>query len=199
MGLLGFPSAQHLAHAMMLVHMSGISSPKVTIFTNGELGNDPELQEAVNAAKFTGCVFDSRKVSEVQRASKGQIGLDVCFDNDEKARIGFLVDKPPTIPVGEEMLVQGLGVEVGTDPLGRFIKRVGEPFGETSVKGCFAAGDVGTSIKQVTTAMFQGGCAGAGISQQLCAEAAELALAKVRMVNQKDVEVKNVDATSCVE
>ena len=182
----------------MLVHLSGAANPNVTIFTNGARGDSPELQEAVKAAKFAGCVLESRKIARLQQASDGQIGLDVCFDDNEKVHLGFLVDKPPTVPVGEKMLVEGLGVEVGTDLFGSFIKR-GEPFGETNVKGCFAAGDVGTSMKQVTTAMLHGGFAGAGISLQLCAEAGEFALSKVKKVNQKDVEVKNVDATSCVE
>ena len=179
MGLLGFPSAKILPHVMMLAHMSGAANPNVTVFTNGPLSNDPELQEAVKAAELAGCVFESRKIAKLQRVSGAQIGVDVCFEDNEKVRLGFLFDKPPTVPVGQEMLVDGLGVEIGTDPFGSFVKRVGEPFGETNVKGCFVAGDLGTSMKQVTTAMLQGSFATGGLSMQLCAEAGELVLAKV--------------------
>ena len=163
--------------------MSGAKNPNVTIFTNGALANDPEMKEAVNAAKGVGCIFETRKIAKFQRAPEGEIGLDVCLEDGERVRMGFLTDKPPTVPVGQKMLVEGLGVEVVSDPLGSFIKRVAEPFGETSVKGCFAPGDMGTNMKQVTTAMLHGAMASGGISMQLCAEAAELALAKVREVD----------------
>jgi heterodisulfide reductase subunit A-like polyferredoxin len=41
------------------------------------------------------------------------------------------------------------------------------PFGETNVKGVFAAGDAGTVMKQVAMAMQQGGAVRAAIAIQL--------------------------------
>lgn len=199
MGLLGFPSPKHLTFAMMMVHMSGAAKPRVTVFTNGQLADDPETREAVSAAEGAGCIFERREIAKLQRAGQGEIGLDVCLVDGERVRMGFLADKPPTVPTGQEMLVEGLGVEVGSDPMGSFIKRVAEPFGETSVKGCFAAGDMGTNAKQVTTAMLQGVMAGAGIATQLCTEAADLAISKARKGAQKEAEVEVVDTTLCVK
>ena len=185
MGLMGFHTPKHLAHAMMLVHMSGAENPKVTIFTQGPLpSDDPELRSAAEAAKIAGCVFESRKVVKLERAPEGEEGLDVWFDDGYKSRMGFLADKPPTVPVGEKMLVEGLGVEIASDPLGSFVKRT-EPFGETSVKGCFAPGDMGTNWKQVTAAMMQGVTAAVGVSMQLCGDAAEEVLAKVKQASGK--------------
>ena len=195
MGLMGFQTPKHLAHAMMLVHMSGAADGNVNIFTDGPIAEDAELQEAVSAAKVAGCMFETRKIAKFQRALEGQTGLDVCFEGGEWSRVGFLADKPQTVPVGEKMLVEGLGVEIGTDPLGSFVKRVGEPFGETSVKGCFTAGDLGTNMKQVTTAMLHGTLASVGVSTQLCAEAAEEMLAKVRNVSKGKVQIEDVDTT----
>ena len=48
-----------------------------------------------------------------------------------------------------------------------------EPFGETNVKGVFAAGDAGTALKQFVIAMQQGVNAGAGVAFRLGQEANE--------------------------
>ena len=180
-----------------MVHMSG-AGPNVTIFTNGQSIEDQETQDAVNAAKAAGCKVESRKIVRLQRVEQGEIGLDVCLEDDEKVRLGFLADKPPTVANSQDMLVQSLGLEIGSDTLGSFIKRIAEPFGETSVKGCFVAGDLGTNAKQVTNAMLQGTMAGAGIATQLCTEAAAVALAKARAETLTAAEVESDDTTLCV-
>ncbi len=194
---MGFSSAAHLNHAMMVCHLSG-DKPNVTIFTNGLVSEDPALKEAMNAARSAGCVVDERTIIKLTRALNGEKGVDVHFEDGESKRIGFLVDKPPTKPVGEQMLVDGLGVEIVPTKFGSCLKR-NEPFGETSVNGCFVAGDAGTPLTQVTFAVANGVAVAGGVSAQLCAEEAERALAAVQQIDVSEVEVLTKDTTQCLK
>ena len=87
-------------------------------------------------------------------------------------------------------MIDSLGIEVvSSGPMGDNIKR-NEPFGETNIKGVFAAGETGTPLKQVTIAMSTGALAAAGISTQLCTEEGERLLATAKGTSVGNVEVK---------
>ena len=195
--MIGFSSATHLNHAIMVCHLSG-DKPNVTIFTNGPLSEDPTVKEAISAAQSAGCNFDDRIIAKLTRAPKEEKGVDVNFNHGETVRMGFLLDKPPIEPVGQQMLIDGLGVEIVPTMFGSCLKR-NEPFGETSVKGCFVAGDAGTAMTQVTVAVAQGVLAAGGVSAQLCAEEGERALAKVKNVRVEEVTVTEKDTTQCMK
>lgn len=192
-----FSSANHLNHAMMICHLSG-DKPNVRIFTNGPLSEDPAIKEAMNAAQSAGCVLDERVIVKLTRAPEEEKGVDVHFNDGGSVHMGFLVDKPPTHPVGQQMMVDGLGVEIVPTMFGSCLKR-NEPFGETSVKGCFVAGDAGTPMTQVTIAVAQGVGAAGGVSAQLCAEEGERALARVKRVPPEEIEVTEKDTTQCLK
>lgn len=194
---MGFNSANSLNHAMMVCHLSS-GKPNVTIFTNGPCPDDPATKEAINAARFAGCVFDERIIIKLTRAPVEEKGVDVHLQDGESTRMGFLVDKPPTHPVGQQMLVDGLSVEIVPTMFGSCLKR-NEPFGETTVKGCFVAGDAGTPMTQVTIAVAQGVMAAGGVSAQLCAEEGERALASVKKVAIDQVKFAEDDTTQCVK
>ena len=194
--MIGFSSANHLNHAMMVCHLSG-DKPNVTIFTNGPFTEDSATKEAMNAARSAGCVFDERIIVKLIRAPNEEKGVDVHFRDGRSTRMGFLVDKPPMEPVGQQMMVDGLGVEVVPTMFGCCLKR-NEPFGETSVKGCFVAGDAGTPMTQVTIAVAQGVAVAGGVSAQLCAEEGERALARVKRVGIDKIEVSEKDTTQRV-
>ena len=183
---------------MMVCHLSG-DKPNVTIFTNGPFPEDPATKEAMNAARSAGCVFDDRLITKLTRApSEEQKGLHIHFSNGASVKMGFLVDKPPMEPVGHKMIVDGLGLEIVSHMFGSCLKR-NEPFGETSVKGCFVAGDAGSPMTHVTVAVAQGVAVAGGVSAQLCAEEGERALARVKNVHVDDVEVAERDTTLCVK
>ena len=197
--MLGFPSANHLTHAMMVCHLSGGDKPNVTIFTNGSAPTDPATKEAMDAARSAGCVIDERVIQKLIRAPNEQTGLDIHFQNNSSSlRMGFLLDKPPTHPVAQEILIHGLGIEIVPAMFGTCVKRT-EPFGETNIKGCFVAGDAGSPMTQVTLAVAQGVMAAGGISAQLCAEEGERVLAGVKKVGVEEVEVQEGDGTQCVK
>ena len=178
---MGFHSPAHLNHVMMLRHLGG-ENPDITVFTNGPLPKDQALSEAVDAAKRLGIRFVMQKIVKYERVVTPEVGIVVCLEDGHRVHLGFLADKPPTVPVGEDMVVEGLGVEVAKDALGSFIKR-SEPSGETSVPGCFVAGDAGAPLKQVTIAISDGVKAAGGVQGQLCAEEAEKVLAEFRTTN----------------
>ena len=194
---MGFSSASHLNHAMMVCHLSG-DKPNVTIFTNGPFSEDPALKEAMSAARSAGCVSDERIIVKLTRAPNGEKGVDVHFRDGGSKRMGFLVDKPPIESVGQQMLVDGLGVEVVPTMFGTCLKR-NEPFGETNVKGCFVAGDAGTPLTQVTSAVAHGVAVAGGVSAQLCAEEGERALVAVKQVDVGENEVLSKHATQCLK
>ena len=148
-------------------HLSG-PSPKLTIFTNGKLSMDPSIQQSIEIAKARGCKIDQRIISRLERASGENIGMDIIFEDGERLRVGFLIDKPFTETVGREM-IESLGVEIASDPMGNFVKR-NEPFGETNIPGVFAVGDASMSMKHVTVAMSTGIAAAGGVSMQLVSE-----------------------------
>ena len=196
-GAIGFPSPMHLTHATMMRNLGGGDKADVTVFTNGDLPHDDiPLQDAKKAAESLGIKFESRKIKAYERASAPDIGLDVCLEDGSKKRVAFIADKPPTVTVGEKMLVDGLGVEISNDPLGSYITRH-EPFGSTSVKGCFVAGDAGMSLKQVTMAVAHGVGAAAGAMRDLCTEEGEKALAAVKKADVEEVELPPTDVTLC--
>ena len=193
---MGFTS-NHLSHAMMISHLSG-DKPNVTIFINGPSPQDPATKEAMSAARSAGCVFDDRKILKFSRAPNEDEGLDVHFKDGGSVRVGFLVDKPPVNPVGEKMMVDGLGVEIVPSMFGTCLKR-NEPFGETNVRGCFVAGDAGSPMTHVTVAVAQGVAVAGGVSAQLCAEEGEKALARVKDMAIDKVNVAEEDTTQCAK
>lgn len=198
---MGFASPAMLSHALMVCNMSTggdpTRRPNLTIFTNGPLPTDQDkpLADAVSAAEFAGCKFEYRKVVKLTRLPAGddERGLDIHLADGDTIRLGFLADRPPTAVAGEQMLLDGLpGLEIERDWMGSYIKRVNEPFGETSIKGVFAPGDSGTNLKQVTVAMTQGTLAAVGVVQQVCGAQAEELLETVRAGAEGDEKSQGV-------
>ena len=162
----------------MAVHFAlqawSFSPPSVTIFTDGPTASfDAKTADALTMARARGCIVDERKVLKLERLPHE--GVRVELDSGPAVDVAFLANKPLTEPASKALVAQ-LGLETRTMPgFGEDILR-NEPFGETSLRGCFVAGDAGTPMKQVTNAMNSGGGAGAGIHNQLCTEEGERAL-----------------------
>jgi len=133
----------------------------VTIYTNGS-----EIAAASIApmVQKKGIKVDTRKIA---RLIKGCEGAEVTleFEDGTAATHGFLVHKPRSkLELG---FAEGLGLEIA--PSGAEIK-VMPPFNETTVKGCFAVGDVGTPAKVIVAGVAFGTFAAAGLVMQLQAD-----------------------------
>ena len=126
----------------------------------------------MKAAQSTGCVFDERKVAKPTRAPNKEKGVDVRLGDGGEAPVRFLINKSPMEPVGQQMTVDGLRVEIVPNMFGSCLQR-NEPFGETSVKGYFVAGDAGAPMIEVTFAIAHGVAVAGGVSAQQCAEEGE--------------------------
>ncbi|KAK5157638.1 hypothetical protein LTR04_005378 [Oleoguttula sp. CCFEE 6159] len=114
----------------------------------------------------------------------------LIHQTDSRARVTFLVHKPPTGVVAADLVIE-LGVDIieGPDSL---VKR-NDPFGETNVKGVFVAGDAGTLLKQIMGHMAQGATADAVIHIQLCQQEIERVMANLKSMEVEDVKVKEME------
>lgn len=167
-GLLGWSAtASH-----MLGFLSLLAPPKITVFGNGPVCPEGGAAEmALQVAKARGLVVDERRIRRLVHLEDEE-GIEIQFEDSDSTRVGFLQHSPPTEIVGPG-LAKDLGVEMVSDGFAGQVLKTNAPFGETNVKGVFAAGDLSTLMKQVTVAMQQGVSAGAGIAMQLAQEASE--------------------------
>ena len=187
----------YLKLASMAKHQSTNNSA-VTIFTDGPPSDDPAIQKGLDASKALEFIVEERKIKRLEAA--GDVGVNVVLEDGEKVYMGFLVHKPITTLVAED-LVDGLGIETEQSPMAKTIKRH-EPWGTTNVKGVYVAGDVGTPMTNVVGAMATGNIlsrssgsgivltastlgsfAAAAIAHELCDEDDEIALEKYKEIS----------------
>ncbi|OBT75729.1 hypothetical protein VF21_05898 [Pseudogymnoascus sp. 05NY08] len=139
---------------------------KVVIYTS----NNPTVQSSVAALlgpKDSAITTDDREVTSFALGAEGN-GITITFADGSTVQEAFLAHKPPTKlngPFAEQLAVElAPGGDIKVTP----------PFGATSVKGVYAAGDCATPIKSVMQAMYMGTFAGVGIAHDLQAEGPKL-------------------------
>jgi thioredoxin reductase len=124
-------------------------SKRVTIYTNGnhELGD--ALNAMISAAPQSASRFilDNRKILRVEKQKTGNAAVTVFFDeqdeNRHQATESFLVHNPNTKVRGP--FVQQLGLELNP-PIENGDIAAPAPAYQTSLRGCFSAGDTITPI-----------------------------------------------------
>jgi thioredoxin reductase len=124
----------------------------VTIFTDGPPSEDPAIQKGLEASKALDFIVENRKIKRLEAAD--DVGVNVVLEDGEKVYMGFLVHKPVTTLVAED-LVNDLGIETEQTPMAKTIKR-NDLWGATNVKGVYVVGDVSTPLTFVTNAMAHG-------------------------------------------
>ncbi|KAH9205655.1 hypothetical protein DL95DRAFT_528716 [Leptodontidium sp. 2 PMI_412] len=135
---------------------------KVVIYTS----NNPAVHTAIADLldkNNTAITTDDREIVSLALGAEGS-GITITFADGSSVQEAFLAHKPPTKLNGP--FAEQLGVELAP---GGDIK-VTPPFGATSVKGVYAAGDCATPRKNVIQAMHMGTFAGIGIAHDLQAE-----------------------------
>ena len=175
LGLVGW----YVTHVVIMVSHIGNDLRKVTVFTNGPVPNDPQLQEALTVARALYASVETRKIVQSIPALREEPGGEIVFADGTSKRVGFLVDKPPAGVVGQDMIAEGLRADVMYDATGTNLKRR-DPFCESNVTKGFVAGDTGSPLEQVTIAATAGLVPTAGISKQLCSEEGERVLANIK-------------------
>lgn len=148
----------------MVIHVSRMAkrlSGHVNIYTNGLPDLDTSLKPMIKSSKIT---VDNRKVSSLALINNGP-HVQLTFEDGSTAEEGFIASHPD-VEQRAGGLVEQLGLEL--TPMGDV--QVTPPFNETSVKGCFAAGDMATMMRSAVQAIQMGAMAGAGLVTQLQVE-----------------------------
>ncbi|KAJ4320399.1 hypothetical protein N0V84_005893 [Fusarium piperis] len=129
----------------------------VTVYSNGNESILEGVRAKLHSSKIN---YDNRIVKSFQLVDNGP-AVKITFEDGSSKVEGFVASHPnvvQTAPFAEQ-----LGLEM--QPSGEI--KVEQPFYETSVKGCFAAGDAATMMRSVLQAMAMGGFAGTGAATQL--------------------------------
>jgi thioredoxin reductase len=136
-------------------------SSSVTFYTNGSLEVAENLDRAVMSTPQM--KVDSRSITKLIKGPNESEIIIKFLDGSEKteAFMGAAPKIKQTSPFAEQ-----LGVDL--NPGGDMV--VKPPFMETAVRGLFAAGDCGSSMKVVGNALSTGAAVGAGVSGQILAE-----------------------------
>lgn len=147
------PIALHVArNAAQLVK-------EVTIYTNGNNSQVDALQAAIGpTAPMT---IDSRRITKLVLGTD-QIGLTLHFEDGSTKEEAFLSHKPKS-KVKSSELAEQLGLEF--TPQGDI--KANPPFGETSLGGCFAAGDNASFLKTTPNAVNAGANSAAGTASHV--------------------------------
>lgn len=132
---------------------------KVTLYTNGDMENAETLKTAVGpVAPIT---VDHRKITKFT-LGENNVGCTLTFEDGTTKYEAFIAHKPKHAIKGRD-LVDQLGLEV--TPQGDV--KVNPPFLETSVPGCFAAGDNSSFLKSIPNAINAGANASAGVASHV--------------------------------
>jgi pyruvate/2-oxoglutarate dehydrogenase complex dihydrolipoamide dehydrogenase (E3) component len=123
-----------------------------TIYSNGPVPTDEPTQAALKKVMAAGIKLDERPILRLVNNGEGpDEGISIEFESGNPVTLGMLFHRPPFRNRGQELIDQ-LGLktkpngDVDVDPM----------MLQSSVYGCFAAGDTQESIKQALMASSNG-------------------------------------------
>jgi gliotoxin/aspirochlorine biosynthesis thioredoxin reductase len=153
--LAAVPPALHLGRSAKRL------ASTVRLYTDGSEDLAKALEAGLHEQEKDCILTDTRRIAKLIKGAEGST-VTICFqDGSTPATESFLVHRPRMELNGP--FAQQLGLEIS--PQGHI--QTTPPFGETSVKGVFAAGDCATPGKIVANALATGAFAGAGVAAQL--------------------------------
>ncbi|QKX53844.1 uncharacterized protein TRUGW13939_00924 [Talaromyces rugulosus] len=167
-GVLGLQSLKDLGPLLMAFRLSG---GRITVFTNGEAPNGGDAQRAHDLAAARGAQFDHRVLESVSE-NPAVVGVEMHFLEGPMTHVRMLLHSPPSTNRASK-LIKSLGIETHSGPDGHIVTKTS--FYETSLRGCFAAGDTASGAKVISvataTAAADADCpgtlAGIGAAKQL--------------------------------
>lgn len=145
----------------MLAHVTPMAkrlAKTTTIYTNG---NDTLLNQVKPMLHSSKISFDDRKIAKLELENDTGPGVIVHFADGTSKREGFITNHPRVEQ--RSPFARQLGLE--TSQTGEIV--VTGPFNETSVTGCFAAGDAATMMRNAVQAVHMGAFAAVGAVAQL--------------------------------
>ncbi|GJP89819.1 FAD/NAD(P)-binding domain-containing protein [Aspergillus niger] len=161
-GVLGQPSMDDLDSVLLAFPLA---HNDLTIFTNGApYLVDPDARQPLDIAIARGVNIDGRAIKLISQIPDGT-GVKLCFHDGEDKDLRMLLSSPKSINRAAS-LVEELGLE--TQPRSRGLVVSKSSMGESSLRGCFVAGDASSSVpKIVPTALASRSLAGIGAAKQL--------------------------------
>ena len=129
----------------------------VNVYTNGNSALESELRTGYKSKKFA---YDGRVIAKLRLVGDGP-QVEITFDDGTTKTEGWITNHPfveQKAPFAEQLgLKLAKSGEIEVTP----------PFLETSLPGCFAAGDAASMLRSAGQALYMGGMAGVGMSGQL--------------------------------
>ena len=153
-------TAAILSHAVPM--SARFATKNLTIYTHG---NDAFHAEASALFKSPKITTDNRRIASLALEGSGP-AVKITFEDGTSKMEGFCMGQAEMVQ--RSPFAEQLGLEMAEG--GVDVKTI-TPFCETSVKGCFSAGDSSTPMKAAMQAIHMGGLGGAGMVFQLGAEA----------------------------
>jgi thioredoxin reductase len=130
-----------------------LTQDKVTVFTNGEgVATDEAGQMRFEIAAARGVKFDHRPLKSISQNPHG-VGIQLNFQDGSNESIRMLMSTPPSVNRAAD-LISSLGLETLPGSDGHVVSK--SMMGESSLPGCFVAGDTSTAAKIVHIAMSSG-------------------------------------------
>ncbi|KAL6852466.1 hypothetical protein ACO1O0_007011 [Amphichorda felina] len=132
----------------------------ITIYTHGNEVLVTEMQDALGGGSKR-IVYEPRRIARIKMAEPGEKGVVIVLEDGTEIMEGFLAHTP------DQEINGPFAEQLGLETMESGHVKTTEPFGETSVPGVFAAGDIMSRTQFVTGAALSGGTTGAGIGYML--------------------------------
>lgn len=152
-GMLNAP--EMVAHSALMTRRLAKST---TVYTNGNPTLMDQVKSLLHSSKIS---YEDRRITKLELENGTGPGVIVHLADGTSNREGFIANHPQ-IEQRATFAAQ-LGLELS--PTGDIA--VMPPFNQTSVKGCFAAGDAATVMKSAVQAIHMGVTAGVGLSFEM--------------------------------
>ncbi|ROW03908.1 hypothetical protein VPNG_07269 [Cytospora leucostoma] len=158
-GVLAIDDVAPLPIALHVARNAAQLAQFVTIYTNGDASRAADYEAAIGPS--APMAVDSRRITRFV-LGPNQTGLTTHFEDGTTKDEAFLSHKPKS-KLKSGSLARQLGLEL--TPQGDI--KVSPPFGETSLGGCFAAGDNSSFLKTTPNAVNAGANTAAGVASHV--------------------------------
>lgn len=148
-GALGLQTPPDLDALLMAFQLT---KDTVTVFTNGNAASNGEVQRLYRIAAARGVTFDHRAIHSVSEIPDA-VGVQLNFQDGSHEHVRMLLSTPPSVNRAAN-LISALRLENPAGAGAHVISKT--PMGETSLRGCFVAGDTSTPAKIIHVAMASG-------------------------------------------
>lgn len=158
-GVLAIDDVAVLPFALNVSRNAAQLTKSVTIYTHGNASHAAVIRAAVGSVAPV--TVDSRRITKFV-LGPNEIGLTIHFE-DGSSKYEALLSHKPKSKLKSDFLAQQLGLEI--TPQGDL--KVKPPFGETTLRGCFAAGDNSSFLKTSPNAVYAGSNSAAGVASHV--------------------------------